>query len=160
MVMSDIDATKTDATKTTLERLEDQIGWYDRSSSKNQQKFKLFKIVVITSAAIIPFLSSLPVVPGWIVGALGVLIAVLEGVQQLSQYHANWISYRSTGEALKREKFLFLASAGPYSGAQHPTALLAETIESLVSGEQTKWASGRERSDQSRKDEVGATPPP
>jgi len=147
-----------DATKTTLERLEDQIGWYDRRSSSNQRMFKALKIIVIASGAVIPFLPSLPV-PGSTAGALGVLIAVLEGVQQLNQYHENWISYRSTCEALRHEKFLYLAGAGPYAAAQNPTALLAETIESVVSREHAKWASGQERSDQTKKDDAGATPP-
>jgi cell division protein FtsX len=29
---------------------------------------------------------------------IGMLIAITEGVQQLNQYHANWISYRSACE--------------------------------------------------------------
>src|SRR5262245_32548333 len=57
--------------------------------------------------------------------------------------HSNWITYRSTAEALKREKHLFLATAGPY-GAENPHSLLAERVESLVSQEHAKWASGQE----------------
>jgi hypothetical protein len=79
-----------------------------------------------------------------IVGGLGVLIAVLEGLQQLNQYHANWITYRTTSELLKHEKYLFLAKAGPYAAAADPRVLLAERIESLVSQEHAKWASGQE----------------
>jgi len=75
-----------------------------------------------------------------------VLIVVLEGLQQLNQYQANWISYRSTCEALKREKFLYLAKAGPYATANDPHALLAERIESLTSQEHAKWASTQEQS--------------
>ena len=72
------------------------------------------------------------------------LIALLEGIQQISQYHANWISYRSTCEALKHEKFLYLGNAGTYASAEDPRRLLAERIESLVSQEHAKWASNRE----------------
>jgi Protein of unknown function (DUF4231) len=128
----------------TIKRLDTQIEWYDHRSEQNQRRFKLLKIVVISAAALIPFLAGLPRVPIWVMGALGVVIAIVEGVQQLNQYHANWISYRSTCEALKHEKFLYLGNSGPYGVARDPHALLAERIESLVSQEHAKWASGQE----------------
>jgi hypothetical protein len=127
----------------TMQRLEDQIRWYDSHSTTNQWMFKVLKIIVIAAAALIPFLVGFNL-PKWVVGGFGVLIAVLEGLQQLNQYHANWITYRSTSEALKHEKFLFLAAAGPYAAAIVPRVLLAERIESLVSQEHAKWASGQE----------------
>jgi hypothetical protein len=138
----------------TMARLDDQIGWYDKRSSFNQTRFKILKILVIVSAALIPLLSSsqLPFappnsLPNWVLGALGALIAVVEGIQQLNQYHANWIAYRSTCEALKHEKYLYLGQAGPYASAANAHALLAERIESLVSQEHAKWASSRENTE-------------
>ena len=75
-----------------------------------------------------------------VAGALGAVIVVLEGLQQLFQFQQNWISYRTTAEALKHEKFLYLASAGPYREADSPDATLAERVESLVSQETGAWA--------------------
>jgi hypothetical protein len=72
---------------------------------------------------------------------LGVLIAIIEGLQQLKQYHGNWISYRATAEALKHEQFLYLAKAGPYIAAEHPQSMLAERVESLITQEEGKWVS-------------------
>ena len=60
--------------------------------------------------------------PPAIPAALGALIVVLEGVQQLNQYQQNWSAYRSTCEALKHEKYLFLAHAGPYAGSEDRAA--------------------------------------
>lgn len=34
----------------TLERLDDQIGWYDRKSSHNQRWFKIVKVVQLAAA--------------------------------------------------------------------------------------------------------------
>jgi len=70
---------------------------------------------------------------------------LFEGLQQLNQYHHNWITYRSTAEALKHEKYLFLSKAGPYAAAINDNALLAERVESLVSQEHAKWAPAQEQ---------------
>jgi hypothetical protein len=136
---------------TTMARLEDQIGWYDRRSATDQRRYKALKITVIAIAALIPLLSGLPLasvltggLPPWVLGALGAAIAIIEGIQQVNQYHSNWISYRSTCEALKHEKYLYLGKAGPYAAAADPHALLAERVESLVSQEHAKWTSAQE----------------
>jgi hypothetical protein len=47
----------------------------------------------------------------WVPGALGAVVVVVEGFQQLNQYQQLWTSYRSTAEALKHEKYLFLGRA-------------------------------------------------
>ena len=65
-------------------RLDDQIGWYDRKSTKNQKYFKLFQLILIVSASAIPLLSgylredgTTPGLP-YIIGALGfIIIAIL-----------------------------------------------------------------------------------
>jgi hypothetical protein len=125
-----------------MERLEDQIAWYDRKSRVNQRVYKRIKIVEILAAAIIPFLAVLKLPIGAIVtGGLGVLITVLEGMLHLNQYQQNWIAYRSTCESLKHEKYTYLGKASPYANVPDPHALLAERIESLVSQEHAKWAS-------------------
>jgi hypothetical protein len=125
-----------------MERLEDQIGWYDRNSMTNQRYFKRIKMIEIAAAAIIPFLSAFSFSRMmWVTGGLGVLITVLEGMLHLNQYQQNWIAYRSTCESLKHEKYVYLGKASPYASAVDPHALLAERIESLVSQEHAKWAS-------------------
>jgi hypothetical protein len=128
----------------TLDHLQDQLEWYDGKSQQNQKAFKFLKICTIVAAALVPGLAGIGT-RTLVTAGLGVLIVVLEGLQQLNQYHANWIAYRSTCEALKHEKFLYLAKAGPYATANDPHALLAERIESLVSQEHAKWASSQEQ---------------
>src|SRR5262245_55034098 len=114
----------------TVQRLDQRIEWYDRHAAYNQRAYKVLKLIVIVTAALIPFLSGTEgFKPPWLVGALGVVIAVAEVIQQLNQHHVNWTSYRSTCEALKYEKYLYLAKAAPYAGAIDPHALLAERVE-------------------------------
>jgi hypothetical protein len=128
------------AEQITLSRLDDQIAWYARKSGLNQHRYKLLKVLTIASAAVIPVVTTAAIPKGPSIAAgLGVLIAVAEGIQQLNQYSANWTSYRTTSEALKHEKFLYLAKAGPYRTAENPSASLAERVEALVSQEGSKW---------------------
>jgi Protein of unknown function (DUF4231) len=128
-------------------RLEDQIDWYDRKSRASQRIFKRVKIVEILGAAAIPFLAGLNYPHDKLVtGGLGVLITVLEGLLHLNQYQQNWTNYRSTCEALKHEKYVYLANAGPYTGSPDPRALLAERVESTVSQEHAQWASVQQQS--------------
>jgi hypothetical protein len=134
-----------------MERLEDQIGWYDRKSMTNQRYFRRIKMVEIVAAAIIPLMSAFSFTRiMWVTGGLGVLITVLEGMLHLNQYQQNWIAYRSTCESLKHEKYVYLGKAAPYASAADPHALLAERIESLVSQEHAKWASVQQQEPKSK----------
>jgi hypothetical protein len=125
-------------------RLEDQIAWYDCKSLQNQHVYKRIKVVEILAAATIPLIAALPIPhQAVITGSLGVLITVLEGLIHLNQYQQNWIAYRSTCEALRHEKYVYLGKASPYAGVADAYALLAERIESLVSQEHAKWAASQ-----------------
>ena len=134
-----------------MDRLEDQISWYNKNSLRSHFLFKMLKAVVIVCAALIPLLSGLQATLPWLTGSLGALIAVLEGLQQLNQYQQNWIRYRSTCESLKREKYLYLAKAGPYAGVSDARAILAERIESLGSEEEAKRVSAQEKPEEPAK---------
>jgi hypothetical protein len=136
----------------TLVRLEDQIGWYDKKSASNQSWFKRIKIIELIAAALIPLLAGFSTTsPKYttcyaiITGGLGALIVLLESVQGLYQFQSNWISYRSSCEELRHEKYLWLAKAGYYADAKDPDRLLAERIESLISTEHAKWVSAQEK---------------
>ena len=127
-----------------ITRLNDQIAWYDRKSNYNQRAFKVLKGWTIVAAALVPLLAAFGLRDVRIAALIAASIAVVEGIQQLNQYQANWILFRSTCEDLKHEKFLYNASAGPYRNTENPIALLTERIEGLVSQEHAKWTSDRE----------------
>jgi hypothetical protein len=134
-------ADRTVAGDPTWERLEDQLDWYDRKSLAAQSAYKRVKVAQLVLAAGVP-VAVASAAPGVLTAVLGGLVVVLEGVQQLYQWQTNWVLYRSTREALAHEKFLYLAGAGPYSGAER-RRILAERVEGLVSQEHAKWTEGR-----------------
>jgi len=121
-----------------LARLEDQIHWYGSKADSNRRWYLGLKILSLVAAATIPVLSAASV-STVALAVLGALILAIEGVQQLVQFHENWLTFRSTAEDLKHEKFLYGASAGPYQSSKHPHALLAERVEVRISSETRRW---------------------
>src|ERR1035437_3859594 len=83
-------------------RLEQQIKWYDAKSVSAQRWHKRTKVLEICCAALVPFLASVNVT---ITALLGALITVCEGLSHLGHWSENWITYRSTCEALRHEKY-------------------------------------------------------
>jgi hypothetical protein len=135
------------------ERLEDQLSWYERRSASSKRTFVSLKVVQLVGAAGVPVAASVHAAV-WLTGGLGAAVVVLEGIQQLGQFQANWISYRGAAEGLAREKHLYLAGAGPYAAEPDPPRLLAERVEGVVSADHTGWTAGRE--DASRRGDAGA----
>lgn len=125
----------------TWTRLEDQIGWYDGKSRYAQRMYKSLQAVSVGAAATIPIAA--PWAPWQVAAILGAVVAVLQTLQAVNQYQRNWITYRSTCEELRHEKFLFLAKAGPYEDAANADKVLAERIEETVSQEHAKWVATR-----------------
>lgn len=124
-------------------RLEQQIRWYDSKSGSAQRIFKNVKIGEFILSACVPLTA---LWNGWVTAALGVGAVVLEGLQQLYQWQHNWITYRSTCEALRHEKYSYLGRSGSYDGLTDEEAYkaLVERVESLISTEHAKWISKQE----------------
>jgi hypothetical protein len=139
------------AESVTWSRLEDQVGWYDRKSRADQHAYRRLKLLELVAAAAVPVLAGTHS-SRWILAGLGALVVVLEGVEHLYQFHSNWITYRSTAEALKHERYLYLAAAGPYFNTDRDR-VLAERIEGLISQEHARWTA-------SALQEQSAAPPP
>lgn len=122
-------------------RLENQINWYSNKSSHCQTRHKALRVIEIVAAAIIPLLSGMgDKVPSgpWIIGLLGVFIAIAAATSSLFKFHENWIQFRATSEALKHEKFLFLARVAPYDGS-NAFHVLVQRVEGLISNENSTW---------------------
>lgn len=121
-----------------LARLDDQIAWYSRASTRNRRGHWTLRLTSLTMAAAVPITATLQqssAVPA----LLGAGIVVAEGAHELFRLQQNWTSFRATAEALKHEKYLYLAAAGPYRALKNPRSLLAERVEALVSSETAQW---------------------
>lgn len=125
------------------QRLDPEINWYDSKSKKNKMGYYLLRIIEIVCGASIPFLAGY-ITAGTsnikiVVGILGGLVAVIAGLLGLLQLQENWVSYRTTCETLRHEKYLYLTRSKPYdtNEADH---LFVERSELLISKENTDWS--------------------
>jgi len=122
------------------QRVDDQINWYDSKSGSNQKWHKNLRAIEIISAALIPFIAN----SSWeysnlIVGTLGVIIAICAGLSALNKYQENWLTYRTTTETLKHEKYLFITKTVPYN-VENSFQGFVKRIEGLISKENSQWS--------------------
>lgn len=125
------------------QRVEEQLAWFEKKSGLNQARYKRLRLVAIVLSALIPLLVGfISDDLDWLkiaTGAAGVLIAIAEGLLSLYKYQENWIQYRSTAEALKRESFFYKTSSGEYRKAKDPFPLFVERIEAIIEGDTRNW---------------------
>lgn len=125
-----------------LERVDNQIEWYDKKSNKAQRHYKNIQYLEMAISLAIPLLAPFSVdcqVLACLIGVLGALIAALNSISKMNHLYENWIEYRTTCERLKREKYLFTMNVSPYSNTQKSKQLFVSTIESIILSENNEW---------------------
>ena len=134
----------TDKPNYIQDRLEDQQKWYEKKANENKRKHHFLQISIIISGALIPIINSIPYLDTEtriVSSILGGIIIIITGTIQLKKYQENWIQYRTTEEILKKEKFLYLSSAGEYSNLddEEKHRLLVERTESAISNQNVNF---------------------
>ncbi len=136
-------------------RLDDQIDWYDRKSIQNQKTYKMLQLILIVSAASIPFISGYVdklVYLQYLLGAIGVLIAAITAIISLYKFQETWTAYRTTCESLRHEKYLYLTKSNPYIG-KNAFNLLVQRVEMLISQENSSWAEIMQKTEEQNENE-------
>lgn len=125
------------------QRVKDQLDWFERKSAWNQKWYKRLKLAVIVFSVSIPLLVGFVEADmDWLkigIGILGIIIAGIEGALSLYKFQDNWIQYRATAEALKRETYFYKTNSGEYRQAQAPFPLFVERIEAIIEGDTSNW---------------------
>lgn len=127
------------------ERLNNQIEWYSNKSSGNKKLHYLFRIVELSTTAIIAIMSLNIDCPYFssIIGSMGVILTSLYSIHIFCKFQENWIEYRKTSEILKHEKYMFLARSGVYNSCDESDVsfkILVERCETVISHENINWA--------------------
>ena len=103
------------------ERSEKEGKWYAEKAQKNKQRFYVMQTIIIVTAASVSIVNVLRV-SDYLVGYVGAvsaipggIVMILTALLQLFKNQENWIVYQTTAELLKKEKYFYLNSVGPYS---------------------------------------------
>lgn len=118
-------------------RLEDQIEWYSRKSSLYKKLFYMIRVSEIIIAGLIPALFHWSLTIG-ILPLLSTVVAILAGLIAFFKFQENWISYRTTSESLKHEKYLYLTKVCPYNEG-NCFEVLVKNVENIISRENSLW---------------------
>lgn len=122
-------------------RVHEQMQWMEQKSARNQQWYKILKLIELVCAAAIPFLAGFYQMYSFfplLTALMGVIIVICNGLQQLNHFHEKWINYRTSIELMKREKFLFQSGASPYN-CEDAFQLFVQNFENLLSNENKTW---------------------
>jgi hypothetical protein len=139
-----------------INRLGDQITWYDNKSGFFKKQWANSRRWVIILSAAIPFLVGLigmnfgngqnnmyfDLAIKLFVGAAGVAIAILEGLNSLHKSQEHYIDYRMTAEQLRQEFSYFMGKSGDYADLSSESAYskLVTRTEGIMAGENNRWA--------------------
>ncbi len=137
---------KSDFETYLVERYEDQVDWYGDRSGDYKKKYQALQWGLIILAALTPvfvmldlatkeelWLKALPIMTS-------VLVAIFASALKTFRFQETWLEYRTTAETLKKEKYLYLAEADEYAGAENKQRLFVLRVENLISRENTAWA--------------------
>ena len=157
-------------------RLDAQQSYHSVKAGEFQTKHIRLSRTQIILAALIPVVAILdPTEHDYLqllTGIIGATIAIIGGFMSLGNYQQNWMSYRTTSEALKAEKFKFLVRCGEYSDG---TILIAEdekekdaakehilmcrlqsNVEKIISNQNDQWQQQRREQEVKRQKEFKA----
>lgn len=124
------------------ERLNGQLKWYSEKSAKFQKKYKIWQMIKVIAALLIPLLIFLmegyPDIK-YAISILGAFIAFIESYLKIYNYRELWNTYRATLEKLKREKVFFLTKTGIYKTNKDSFELFVTNCEQVMKSENTIW---------------------
>jgi hypothetical protein len=124
-------------------RLDEQIAFYEGAARRAKQMHLWLQGGIIVLSVMVPVAVNRPQDgSGWahyLVLAFALLLPAMTGLVSFRKYGETWMSYRTTAELLKNEKYLFLTGSGHYRDNPHAFQDLVEAVESLLSAEHTKF---------------------
>jgi hypothetical protein len=124
-------------------RLEEQIAFYEKAAGRAKQMHVRLQSAIIVLSVMVPVAVSHPQEwSGWqriLVLAASLLLPAMTGLTSFRKYGETWISYRTTAELLKTEKYLFLTGSGRYRDNPNAFHDLVEAVEALLIAEHTKF---------------------
>lgn len=114
------------------------IQFYDDRANRSKLWYRRLSIYLIVVAAIltplVAFNADCPYLR-IVAAALSASIVIATSLLTQLKCHEDWLSYRSSWDALERERRLFETNTGVYASAQDKGALFVERVEGIMAKE-------------------------
>lgn len=121
------------------QELEAYLKYYNHAAGRARLSFYILKVLSLSAGAAVTVLAAISA-PAALTAGVGAAIVVLEGAQQLFQFHPNWISYRAAAETLRQHAFQYIADVKPYDDPATRRDQLASTLQGITANEVGTWS--------------------
>ena len=121
------------------QELSAQFRWYNKAATHTRLWYQVLKVAALVAGASVTLLAAISA-PAAVTASVAGVIVVVEGAQQIFQFHTNWISYRKSAELLRQHAFLYVASVKPYDKPSTRRARLAATLMDVAAQEKSNWS--------------------
>ncbi len=142
-------------------RYYDQLNYYEKSSGRNQKRYKNFQWILIILSALTPVLAALELAGfplNMLVIIVSALVAILTTGLKTFQYQELWANYRTTCEQLKPEIHYYNFNVGPYGIAGvDKESLFISRVETILDKEHQSWPPAKKNGDEQDLGEKGKT---
>ncbi len=131
--------------KYILNRVINQINWYDKKSIHFQRQFKWMSVLSIILSASIPIFTTVNLEKHFIIKIIVVIISalvtIITSILSLCKYRELWVEYRNCCETLKSLLYKFFNNSDPFSSKDDNTrnSLLILSCETILNSEVNKW---------------------
>lgn len=115
-----------------------QFRWYDRAASRSRRTYRILEYLALVAGAAVTVLAALSA-PAPLTAAVGAMVVVVEGIQKIGQFHANWINYRGTAETMRQHGFAYAAAVAPYNDPDTRRETLLQALREAVAKETASW---------------------
>jgi Protein of unknown function (DUF4231) len=123
-----------------------QFGWYNGAATRNRLAYQILKMIALVAGAAVTVLAALSAPAAVTASGAGVIV-VMEGAQQMFQFHSNWITYRGSAETLRQQAFLYVADVSPYDDPATRRGRLAGFLKDVTTNQNASWANTMRQTD-------------
>lgn len=145
--------------KYLTDRYASLVAFYDDRAQRNKLGHRVCSVFIIVMSGILaPLIGAGALQKHPMMGAfMSASVVIATAITSLYQFNENWLSFRRTWDALKREPHLHDAGAADYAASEDRNKLFVERVESIASDEGAEWY-GRHQRRQERTAAIPTSP--
>ena len=119
----------------------DALKFYDDRARSSKWMYRACSIYLIVASAILTPLVAFAPEGGWriVAAVLSATLVIATGLLAHLKCHENWLSYRASWDALRRERRLFENASGPYRFDPDKPRLFVERVEAVLMKEGSEF---------------------